>query len=402
MPPCAGESPRAAPDRTVLPMTPFLVTLFWLAAVLAAAPLIIYPASMVLLTYGRRHESFPETTLPKVTLIISAYNEAGVIEEKLRNSLALDYPRELLEIMLISDCSDDGTDEIAQRYAGQGVVLRRQEVRLGKSQGLTEHVPTASGTILVFSDANSLYDAQALRYLVRPFSAPETGYVVGHQRFQVDKESAAAESEGAYWDFEVRLKEMESLLSSVVGGDGAIFAIRRELFEPLQEHDINDFLIPLKIVIKGFRGIFEKRAFCYERAAPDFAGEFRRKSRIVTRSLRAVGQARAALNPFRTGWFAYQLLMHKVLRWFLPFSLLVALATGALLTALKAGLVYDLAVAGGGLILLCASLMLWPRARNWPIAYLPYFFLVGNMAAAIGSIRALAGVRVSTWTPERG
>jgi cellulose synthase/poly-beta-1,6-N-acetylglucosamine synthase-like glycosyltransferase len=383
-------------------VTTFLSVLFWLSVSLAAAPLVIYPASMALLTIGRREPGYPDDELPTVSLVISAFNEAGVIDEKLRNSLALDYPQERLEIVLISDCSDDGTDEIAAHYAEHGVVICRQAERRGKSQGLTDHVPNTRGSILVFSDANSMYDPQALRYLVRPFSQSNIGYVVGHQRFYGDEESAAAESEGTYWDFEVRLKMMESLLSSVVGGDGAIFAMRRELFEPLEEHDINDFLIPLKIVLKGLRGVFERRAFCYEHAAPDFEGEFRRKARIVTRSLQAMGKTRATLNPFRTGWFSYQLLLHKVLRWFLPFSLLVALSTAVLLAFLGAGIVYGLTAAAGAVLLLLASLMIWPRARRWPLAYLPYFFVVSNVAAATGSIKALTGVRVSTWKPERG
>ena len=163
-----------------------------------------------------------------------------------------------------------------------------------------------------------MYEPDAIRKLVRNFADPNVGYVVGQQRYEKDcAEISVAES--LYWKYESWLKERETRLGSVVGGDGAIYAIRRSLFKPLRPDDISDFTLPLMIVADGFRGIYEPEAICYERTASSFGGEFRRKIRIVNRSLRAVTRVPQVLNPFRVGVFSLQLFLHKVLRWFAPF-----------------------------------------------------------------------------------
>ena len=244
-------------------------------------PHLLYLPSLFLLSRFRKVLS-PGQAQPSVSLVISAYNEQDIIREKIENALQLNYPREQLEVMVISDASDDQTDEIVQQYADQNVRLFRQDQRLGKSAGLTQFCPQSAGDILVFTDANSMFQADAISNLVRHFDNPKIGYTVGKQLYD-NTEGASADSENIYWSIELKLKEWESRLSSVVGADGAIYALRKELFEPLAAEDINDFLLPLKVVVQGYRGIFEPEAICYEEAAPDFNGEFRRKYRIVNR-----------------------------------------------------------------------------------------------------------------------
>ena len=376
----------------------------WLYAVAllgASAPLVIYPLTLVLLSNLFRKTHAIGDALPTVTLVISAFNEANVIEAKLDNALSLDYPRELLEVMVISDSSDDATDEKVRLYADRGVKLYRQTVRGGKSRALTAFVPRATGTILVFSDANSMYESNAIRRLVRHFSDSTIGYVVGHQRFYRQDGSAVADSEGLYWDLEVRLKEWESSLSSVVGGDGAIYAIRAPLFKALEDSDINDFLNPLQIVARGYRGVFDREAFCYEHSARSFAGEFRRKSRIVNRSLQAVLKVPQVLNPFRVGWFAYQLFTHKVLRWFMPYFLMALLLTSVALTIVQPFWLYTITSFGFAFLFLAALLRAFPATSELRFVYLAYFFLLGNAAALLGTWRLLRGQRVVVWAPER-
>ena len=374
----------------------FVTAVFGLLSPYLIYPLTVWPLARL---YNRRH--LIDDSTPSVTLVISAFNEADVIEIKLKNALALEYPREQLEIMVISDGSDDGTDEIVRRFSSSGVKLCRQEPRKGKSSGLTKFVPEASGSLIVFSDANSMYDSLAIRKLVRHFADPHVGYAVGHQRFFDSDGNIVADSESVYWSYEVWLKEQESAVSSVVGGDGAIYAIRASLFEALGEEDINDFLNPLQIVARGYRGVFDREAFCHEHSARSFAGEFRRKSRIVNRSLQAIAKVPRVLDPRRTGWFAYQLVFHKGLRWFMPYFLLLAMIASLSLQIRGGGWIYSLTLVGIAGIGLLAALYALPAARRFPLVYLAYFFVLGNCAALVGSLKLLFGRRIVMWTPER-
>ncbi|MDF1844700.1 MAG: glycosyltransferase family 2 protein [Rubripirellula sp.] len=375
-----------------------LMWVFWLSVVAVVKPYVIYPPLLFLFS-RLRTPAQPGHCTPSVSLVVSAYNEAAVIREKLENACGLNYPGELLEMVVISDASDDGTDEIVEEFSGRGVRLLRQSAREGKSAALTQFVPVCRGEIVVFSDANSVYDADAIRKLVRHFDDPSVGYVVGHQRYH-DGEEAASKSENAYWDFEIKLKAWESRLSSVVGGDGAIMAMRRDLFSPLQKDDINDFLIPLRIVVAGYRGRFDPEAFCYEEAAPSFSGEFKRKVRIVNRSFRAVTRARGALNPFRVGVFAWQLLSHKVIRWCAPVFLVACLVSNLFLAASNSTF-FQLTLATQIAFYLTALSRILPMVGHWKIVYLCYYFCLSNVAAGLGMINLGLGRNFSTWTPQR-
>jgi cellulose synthase/poly-beta-1,6-N-acetylglucosamine synthase-like glycosyltransferase len=381
-----------------------LETVFWCSLALIGATYVLYPAVMWMA--GRRHLSrdsaLPERQdWPTVTLVIAAYNEEAVIGAKIENSLALDYPRDRLEIMVVSDESTDGTDEIVRSYADQGVVLARQPVRRGKSAGLTNAVPQARGDILVFSDANSMYRPDAVKHLVLPFGDETTGYVVGAQTYLTDEASTVSRSETLYWNVELAIKAGESRFSSVVGGDGAIFALRKTLFEPLLDDDISDFVTPLRIVAQGYRGVFQPSAVCTEETAQDYGGEFRRKVRIINQALHGVLRARQALNPLRTGLFAFQLFFHKVVRWFVPYLLVLFFASSLFLAVLGEGWIYTLALAGQ----LLAYGLAWHFSRTpqraLPLASLCFYFCLANLAALQATLGVMTGRSISTWTPER-
>jgi len=371
---------------------------FWICLVAVWFVYFGYPLSLFALK-SRGKPGRTGTQAPPVTLIISAYNEQSIIREKLENALAIDYPRDRLEIMVISDGSEDGTDEIVAGYADRGVVLRRQEPRRGKSAGLTRFVPGARGEVIVFSDANSMYEPDAIRKLVRHFADSRVGFVSGYQRY-VDEDSAASQSESLYWRYETWLKIQESKIGSPVCGDGAILAIRAELFEPLRDDDIADTILPLKIVARGYRGVFDEEAVCYERTAEDFAGEFRRRARIVNRALGAVLRVPQTLNPFRVGMFAYQLAVHKVLRWFVPFFLVVMLVASGYLAA-RGHETYVALLAMQLVFYGVALLGLVPGVRHWKPVYVTYYFCLANTAAALGILRLLFGGRIAIWSPER-
>jgi cellulose synthase/poly-beta-1,6-N-acetylglucosamine synthase-like glycosyltransferase len=262
-----------------------------------------YPALLWLIVRLRGARPIHRADIsPRVSLVISAFNEAHVIRQKLDNALALRYPRERLEIVVVSDASDDGTDEIVQEYEPRGVRLFRQPERGGKTRGLNAVLPTLSGEIVVFSDANAMYRPDALAMLVRNFADPEVGCVTGEAQYTAGDGAAADRGERVYWDYEIQIKRLETAVGSMVGGDGAIYAIRHSLWRPLPENAINDFLNPLQIVAEGWRGVYEPQAVCFEETAGAARSEYKRRVRIVSRSWRAVFQARQALNPLRTGF----------------------------------------------------------------------------------------------------
>jgi len=353
--------------------------------------------------FPRPHDCDPAHA-PTVTLVISAYNEAEVIGAKIENSLALDYPPELLSVVVVSDCSDDGTDEVVAGYASRGVRLVRAAQRRGKTSALNEAMRGIESEVVVFSDANAMYDRRAIRALVRHFADPRIGYVVGHARYREETETAAGTSEGAYWNLEVMIKKWESDFSSVVGGDGAIYAIRRALYEPMEVSDINDFVNPLQIVVKGYRGLFDPEAFCTEHPAGRFDKEFSRKVRIVNRSLNALFRVPAACLPGVTGRFAWQLVSHKVLRWFSPYIVALLVLALVLDWALNPLSLTDRVVLGlgGAFLLLAAAGRLQARtAQAHPVFYLPYYFLLMNLASARGVYLRLSGTTISTWTTVR-
>lgn len=362
-----------------------------------------YPILLWLLCRGRpavTHRQGPLT--PRVALVISCYNEIGVIRQKLDNALALDYPGDRLTIWVVSDGSDDGTDEVAREYADRGVRLVRQEGRLGKTMGLNLVLEEIPDDIVVFSDANAMYATDAIRMLVRNFQDPEVGYVVGAALYTDGASGASARNEGLYWRYELAIKTMESRLSSVVGGDGAIYAIRRRLWQPLQQRDINDFVNPLQIVAQGYRGVFDPLARCYEETAGEFSKEISRKERIVNRSIRGLMRVREVMNPFRSGLFAWQVVSHKLLRWLVPLFLAVGVLGSAILASqglwlfqlITAGALVVVLAAGGGHLL--------RHNQGMPMLFsAPYYFVMVNLYALKGIWRALQGQTQVTWTSAR-
>ena len=339
---------------------------------------------------------------PTVSLIVSCYNEVDVIEQKIINCMAIDYPQHQLEILFVSDGSDDGTDEIIKQYCNERIKLIRQEGRLGKTMGLNVALAEASGEIVVFSDANAMYKENALKMLVRNFNDAAVGYVVGAAIYKDEEESTAGSSENIYWKYEIFIKQIESKLHSVVGGDGAIYAIRKSLYVPLDQEDINDFVNPLQIIAKGYRGIFDAEAICYEQTAGDFDKEGSRKQRIVNRSFTGLMKNKTVLNPFKYGFYSLELLSHKLLRWLIPFFILVA-AAGIIVLAQMQVAVFQWALLLG--ILFTWSVLLGKLLKDWSgcpsIVLIPYYFYLVNINSLKGILQSLRGKVQITWSTPR-
>jgi cellulose synthase/poly-beta-1,6-N-acetylglucosamine synthase-like glycosyltransferase len=329
---------------------------------------------------------------PALSLVISAYNEAAVIRAKLDNVLELDYPREQLEVVVISDASSDGTDEIVTAFASRGVRLERRPTRKGKTAGLNWTVPRLRGTIVVFSDANTLYARDALRQIVRGFADPMVGCITGETQY-LEGQSAADAGERTYWGYEGRIKRLETEVGSTVGGDGALYAIRRALWRALPETAINDFLNPLQIVEAGWRAIYAPEARGFEETAGDVSTEWRRRVRIVSRSWRAVWQAKGVLNPFRVGFFTVSIVSHKILRWLS--GLFVGICGAAVL---KVVLSNELLVLAGLVLAGAVGLAALVSAQWRRRLALPLYAVVIQAASLVGVTKGIFGIVSGTWT----
>jgi cellulose synthase/poly-beta-1,6-N-acetylglucosamine synthase-like glycosyltransferase len=376
--------------------------LFWSATGLLAYTYVLFPL-LVLLRAALRPRPYDSGELtPSVTLVISARNEAASIGAKLENLLSLDYPDDRLEVVIASDGSDDGTDELVRGYAGRGVRLVALS-RVGKAAALNAAVAGAGGEILVFSDANSIYAPDALRALVRPFADPSVGGVAGDQRYRSrDGADAIASGEQRYWDLDRLLKAAESRAGSTISATGAIYAVRRSLFRPVPPGVTDDFFTSTGAIAQGYRLVFAADAVAYEPVAKTSEVEWGRKVRVMTRGLRGVLMRRELLDARHHGFYAVQLLTHKLLRRTMVFPLALAAGTSPLLW--RRGRVYRAATLAQAAVygLGTAGLLLRDRPLGRRKAFmLPAFFCFVNAASLRAVWNVVSGRRIDRWEPQR-
>ena len=339
---------------------------------------------------------------PRVSIVIVAYNEAESIRAKMENLLALDYPVDRREIIVASDGSDDGMNDIVRSYAEHGVRLL-EFPRQGKAPALNAAVEQSSGDVLVFTDANSMFTAEALRKLVAPLADPQVGAVAGNQRYTRGAGNTASIGERLYWKFDRALKLMQSKSGSVIAATGAIHAIRRELFQPAPSGVCDDFVISARAIEQGYRLAFEPEAIAEEPTAPSDGAEFSRRVRIIVRGLRALWVLRRLFNPFRYGFYSLQIASHKLLRWSTGWLLLILLGASLLLQG--QGLFYTVVLWAQIACYGCAWLAFVSRNTSWarwckPMA-IPYYFCLVNLAIVRAWLHVLSGKRLDVWTSSR-
>ncbi len=375
--------------------------IFWSSAFLLFYAYVGYPALIWLISrlVPRKRNKYNKLFLPAVSLLISAYNEENVIEEKIINSLSLIYPKDLLEIIVISDGSDDRTNEIVENYASHGVVLKCYSGRIGKTKCLNNTVPVARGEIIVFSDANSIYDKNAVKNLVSNFADGRIGFVTGYTRYHVNPNDGISTPIGIYSRIEKLTKKAESDIGSCVGADGALFAIRKKLFQPLRNTDINDFVIPLTVIRQGFRGVLEEDAFCMEKTAGDPRGEVKRQIRITNRTLRAIFNNIGLFNPITYGIFPFELFSHKVVKFLAPFFAMTLVFCTIILS--NSGAIYRLFLMAQLMLLLLA----WRGNGTGrfhallQISLVCRTFVTMNLAIVGGWFQFLKGETYTSWLP---
>jgi cellulose synthase/poly-beta-1,6-N-acetylglucosamine synthase-like glycosyltransferase len=329
--------------------------------------------------FGKEPDRRPIT--PSVSLLIPAYNEEAHIDAKLRNSLALDYPRELLEIVVANDGSTDRTQAIAAGFASQGIGLCTLGPNQGKTRMLGQIVPSLRGEIVVFSDCSSELSPDALRVLVRSFADPKVGCVSGLYRLK-PFDDMRAQGEGLYWRYETFIKLQESRLHSILGAHGAFYAIRKDLFTVLEGSSINDdYLIPMHIVRQGFRAVYDPDAQAWEREMASIRGELARRRRIAAGNCQQLVELRGMLSPVY-GWVAFCFFSHKALRTLAPIFLLTMLASSFFLHKPERWL----ALAAQALLYGGAWLGYICQKQGRTIKFLspPLYFCLGNLAMLMG------------------
>jgi cellulose synthase/poly-beta-1,6-N-acetylglucosamine synthase-like glycosyltransferase len=379
--------------------------LFWASIGLILYTYILFPALVFLrgLIWHRPYKKEELVPPPSVSVIIAAYNEEKVIGGKLDNMLSVDYPKDRIEVVLASDGSTDKTNAIVQNYEEHGVKLLSLP-RVGKAEALNTAVSASKGEILVFSDANSMFKPDAIRALVKPFADPSIGGVAGDQRYmKINKAGNASIGERIYWNFDRFMKQFESRAGNTISATGAIYAIRRSLFQTVQEGVTDDFYTSTGVIAQGQRLVFSPDAVAYEPVAAASGIEFGRKVRVITRGLNAVFNSRGQLlNPFRYGFYAIQLFSHKIMRRLVVYPLLLLLFVTPFLW--KTNLFYQIAMIGQlGLysFALLGLILDGTRFRKPKIFTIPFYFCLVNAAALAASLNILRGRQIKRWEPQR-
>ena len=376
------------------------VVVFALCAALLAYVYAGYPLLARALAGARRRRVAAAPITPAVTVLIAAYNEAGHIVETVRNKLAQAYPADRLEVIVVSDGSDDGTDELVRGLGDPRVRLLRQAPRAGKTSGLNLAVPHARGEVLAFADANSLWAPDALARLVEPLADPAVGYVTGRMVYRAPDGSLTGEGCSAYMRYENALRAWETACGSIVGVDGGIDAVRRELYAPMRPDQLPDFVLPLAVRERGLRVVYAPAALLYEDALAAAGDEFRMRVRVSLRALHALRDKAALLDPARFGLFAWQLFSHKVLRYLAPLFQAGALAAGAVL-AWGPWSPWKLVFAAQLLFYLMAWMGHLRRDEGSPRLFaLAYYLCLVNAASAVALGRFARGQRQVTWQPR--
>lgn len=375
---------------------------FWASIFLIIYPYSIYPFVMLSIGSLWPRAINLKSIEPTVTVLIPAYNEASCIGATVQNKLVLDYPREKLQVIVVSDGSTDGTDGIVQQFFARGVELIRQEVREGKAAALNAAVKQATGEIIVFSDANSLFAPDAIRCLVQNFADPAIGYVTGSLHYVTNNNSLSGDGVSLYMGSENLLRRIETRAGSVIGVNGGIDAIRRRLYVDIPAQLITDFVLPLTVIAEKHRVIFDPRVRATEMANIEMASEFRMRVRVTLRALQGIAFMRRLLNPFQYPLAFFCLLSHKVIRYLGFVFLALALLLNSWLA--QASLFYEVLLFLQLIGYSVALLGLLPKLPTWLRRSMtaPSYLLMTYVAFAMAMYKFVRGDSMAVWKPRAG
>jgi cellulose synthase/poly-beta-1,6-N-acetylglucosamine synthase-like glycosyltransferase len=350
---------------------------------------------------GRRkiEDELQITDWPTVTLIVAAYNEAAYMEEKIANTLQLDYPADKIRFLFVTDGSTDETPAIIQKHPG--IQLMHQPARNGKIAAVHRAMGQVSTEIVVFTDANTALNKLAIKRICRHYRDNKVGAVSGEKRVQVDAVSDATAGEGVYWKYESKLKAWDSELYSVVGAAGELFSVRTDLYQPVPADTIlDDFMISLLIAEKGYRIVYEPDAYASETSSASIGEELKRKVRISAGGIQSITRLTSLMNPFRFPVLSFQYISHRVLRWtVVPFLMILVLLLNIAIVATGGTGIYLLLLAGQ-VLFYGASLLGWlmeKKQLRMKLLFVPYYFCMMNYAVIAGIRRFYSGKQSAAW-----
>lgn len=378
-----------------------LLIVFIGSAIALAYVYVGYPALVYLIARlaGRPvRKSSLETT---ITIIITAFNEEATLPAKLENTLAIDYPADKLEIIVASDGSTDRTDAIAREYSDRGVKLVRREGRAGKTETQNLAVTEATGDIILFSDATTAYAPDILNEIAPNFADESVGCVAGKLVYVDPTASDVGKGAKNYWGYEVFLRQNESRACSLIGTSGCLYAVRRSAYVPMYSEACSDFLICTSVYRQGMRTVFEPAAVCFEETNRNSEKEFQMRVRISSQTFSDLWKNRDMLNPAKSGFFAVQLISHKLMRYCVPAFLLLIFVSSGLLAwnsrAFAALFVAQIAFYLLGFL----TRVLEAKGMRLGLLAFPHYFLLANISSAVGFYKFLRGERFVRWEPIR-
>lgn len=376
-------------------------TIFWLLIALISYVYIGYPLIVYLISLISPKKIKRAEFQPNVSVIITAYNEEQAIRGKLENTLAIDYPKEKLEIIVASDCSNDKTDDIVRGFADKGVKLYRQTERLGKTSAQNLAVEKATGEIILFSDATTDYQPDVLRAMLPNFADEKIGCVAGKLIYVDPSKSTVGQGAKSYWNYETFLKESESRACSLIGTSGCLYAVRRSAYRTMPIDACSDFLIATIVYRQNLRTVYEPQAVCTEETNQLSGKEMQMRVRVISQTFSDLWTNRDMLNPFRSGFYAVELLSHKILRYSVPLFLIL-LFLSSIFLAFNSTFFGIIAVLQ--IIFYAAAIAGWSLEKSGVkggILSMPLYFVLANAASLVGFYKFLRGERYARWEPIR-
>jgi len=386
-----------------------MIIIFWISIFLIVYTFVGYGFVLYFLVKIKRLFVKPflfkkEVLLPTVTILIAAYNEEDIIIEKITNTLDLNYPKDKLQVIFITDGSSDQTADKIRGF--DEVMLLHKDLRAGKMAAIKRAIPFIEGEITVFTDANTFLNKDAILELVKHYQNAKVGAVAGEKRIMVEETAdASSAGEGFYWKYESKLKKWDYELYSNVGAAGELFSIRTALYQPVESDTIiDDHMIAMRIAEKGFIIAYEPEAYAMETASADVKEELKRKIRIAAGGIQSILRLKQAANPFHNPVFTFQYISHRVLRWTItPFLLFLVFILNAVIAMDTPGVFYKVFFALQVCFYALSLIGLYFERRNIRVKalFIPYYFCVMNYAVLAGIIRYYKKNQSAAWEKSK-
>lgn len=375
--------------------------IFWLCAGLLAYVYVGYPLLTWFISKVRPRPVAFGAVEPAVTVLITAFNEEAAMRHKIENTLAIDYPKQKMEILVASDGSTDRTDDIVHEFASQGVKLLRVEGRQGKTATQNAAVERSRGEIILFSDSTTDYSPDVFQRILPSFADNTVGCVAGRLVYLDQSGSNVGKGLRNYWNYETFIKTAESGTCSLIGASGCLYAVRRDAYEPMYPEACSDFLICTNLYRRGLRSVFEPAAVCFEQTNRNARDEMQMRIRVISQTFTDLWRNRDMMNPFKSGFFAFELVSHKLMRYAVPIMLVGLLVSSALLDPFSSFYAVAMVLQAGFYGMALVAWLLEHAGRPLTLLAMPLYFVLANLASVIAFYKFLSGQRYAQWQPIR-